>query len=108
MSTLDPAPRPASLNGQHVDDTLSRLERALDREKVEMYEAALQRLKPRDAEMIILRVEHQASYDEIAVFLGQPTANAARIAVRRALFRLANEMSRASRVRGAKRGGDEL
>jgi RNA polymerase sigma factor (sigma-70 family) len=103
----DRAPRPEPLNDQHADDTLSPLERALDREKVEIYEAALQRLKPRDAEMIILRVDHQASYDEVAVFLGQSTANAARIAVRRALLKLANEMSRASRVRGERRGGDE-
>jgi RNA polymerase sigma factor (sigma-70 family) len=108
IRAADRAPRPTPLDDQHVDDTLSPLERALDREKVELYEAALQCLKPRDAELIILRVEQQADYDEIAVFLSLPTANAARIAVRRALFRLAHEMSRASRVRGAKKDGGSL
>jgi RNA polymerase sigma factor (sigma-70 family) len=106
IRAVDRAPKPVSLDDQHAVDTLSPLERALDREKVELYEAALQRLKPRDAELIVLRVEQQARYEEIALFLALPTANAARIGVRRALFRLAHEMSRASSARGSKRGGD--
>jgi RNA polymerase sigma-70 factor, ECF subfamily len=102
------APTTTLLDDQHVDDTLSPLERALDREKVELYEDALQRLKPRDAETIILRVEQQASYNDIAIYMGLPTANAARIAVRRALFRLAHEMSRVSRVHDGTSYGDGL
>ena len=108
IRAADRAPTSTLLDDQHADDTQSPLERALDREKVELYEEALQRLKPRDAEMIILRVEQQASYDEIAVYMGLPTANAARIAVRRALFRLAYVMSRVSRVQDGKRDGDGL
>jgi DNA-directed RNA polymerase specialized sigma24 family protein len=56
--------------------------------------------------MIILRVEQQAPYDEIAVYMGLPTANAARTAVRRALFRLAHAMSRVTRVQDGKPDGD--
>ena len=99
-------PRTATLDDRLVDDTLSPLELALDREKLERYDAALQRLKPRDAELIILRVEQQSDYEEIVLFLGLPSVNAARVAVRRALLRLAHEMSSASRVRGAKKGGE--
>jgi RNA polymerase sigma factor (sigma-70 family) len=106
VRAADRAPRSTLLDERVVDDTQSPLERALDREKVELYEEALQRLKPRDAEMIILRVEQQAPYDEIAVYMGLPTANAARTAVRRALFRLAHAMSRVTRVQDGKPDGD--
>lgn len=108
IRAADRAPTSTLLDNQHVDDTQSPLERALDREKVELYEEALERLKPRDAELIILRVEQQAPYDEIAVYMGLPTANAARTAVRRALFRLAHVMSRVSRVQDGKGDGDRL
>ena len=108
IRAADRAPTSTLLDDQHADDTQSPLERALDREKVELYEEALQRVKPRDAEMIILRVEQQASYDDIAVYMGLPTANAARTAVRRALFRLAYVMSRVSRVQDGKCDGDGL
>jgi len=40
--------------------------------------------------------------------MGLPTANAARTAVRRALFRLAHAMSRVSRVQDGKSDGDRL
>ena len=106
VRAADRAPRTATLDDRHVDDTLSPLERALDREKVQLYEAALQRLKPRDAELIILRVEQQADYEEIVAYLGLPSANAARVAMRRALLRLAHQMSSARRVRGAKGNGE--
>jgi RNA polymerase sigma factor (sigma-70 family) len=106
IRAADRAPTSTLLEDRHVDDTQSPLEKALDREQVELYEEALQRLKPRDAEMIILRVEQQAPYDEIAVYMGLPTANAARVAVRRALFRLAHVMSRVSRVDDGKCEGD--
>jgi RNA polymerase sigma factor (sigma-70 family) len=108
IRAADRAPAPASLDDQQVDDTLSPLDRALDREKVELYEAALERLKPRDAELILLRVEQQASHEEIALHMRLPTANAARIAVRRALFRLAHEMSRVSRLRCGQTDGDGI
>jgi RNA polymerase sigma factor (sigma-70 family) len=108
IRAADRSPLRASLDDQQLDDTLSPLDRALEREKAELYEAALERLKPRDAELILLRVEQQATYDEIALHLGLPTANAARIAVRRALFRLAHEMSRIKRSRCGQADGEGL
>jgi RNA polymerase sigma-70 factor (ECF subfamily) len=106
VRAADRRPSPVSLDDQHADDQASPLDKALDREKVELYEEALQQLKPRDAEVILLRMEQQAGYDEIAVHMGLPTANAARVAVRRSLFRLANEMSRLRGAPGDQTDGD--
>ena len=72
----------------------SPLEAAIGREKVEAYEKALQRLKPEEREAIIARVELGYSYEEVAVMLDKPSAEAARKTAQRALVRLAEEMKR--------------
>jgi RNA polymerase sigma factor (sigma-70 family) len=86
--------RPASveLDDVHADAAPSPLEHAIGREGIERYEAALQRLKPSDREAIVARLELQQSYEEVATALGKPNANAARVAVTRALARLVEEM----------------
>jgi len=61
---------------------------------VEAYERALDRLKPEEREAIIGRVELGYSYEELAVTLDKPTADAARKTAQRALVRLAGEMKR--------------
>ena len=73
----------------------SPLEIAIGREGVERYEAALARLRPEDTRAIIARCEWGMNHDEIAAALGKPSANAARVAIHRALVRLAKEMARA-------------
>jgi RNA polymerase sigma-70 factor, ECF subfamily len=87
--------RPAlvELENVHADPQPSPVERAIGREGIERYEAALERLKPSDREAIVARMELQQSYEEVAVALGKPNANAARVAVTRALARLIQEMS---------------
>lgn len=70
----------------------SPLEEFLGQEKMARYEAALARLRPADREALIARLELQYRYDELAVALGKPSANAARVAVSRAIQRLAEEM----------------
>jgi len=70
----------------------SPLEAAIGAEEVERYERALARLKPEDREAIIARIELSLSHQEVAEALGKPSANAARMAVQRALLRLAAEM----------------
>jgi RNA polymerase sigma factor (sigma-70 family) len=75
-----------------ADTAASPLEQAIGREEVERYEAALQRLKPADREAIVARIELQQSYEEVAVALDKPTADAARVAVTRALARLVKAM----------------
>jgi RNA polymerase sigma-70 factor, ECF subfamily len=74
----------------------SPLEAAIGLEAMARYEAALERLKPADRNAIILRVELGCPLAEVAEALGKPTVAAARMAVSRALVRLAAEMSRAN------------
>lgn len=75
-----------------VDARPSPLDQAIGSENAARYEAAIQRLRPADREAIIGRVELQYSYDELAIVLNKPTAAAARVAVTRAMKRLADEM----------------
>ena len=74
--------------------TASPLEEAIGVETLERYEQALARLRESDREAIVAAVEMNYSPDELATVLGKPTANAARVAVIRALTRLAEEMRR--------------
>ena len=76
------------------DPEPSPLEAAIGRQAVERYERALGRLDPIEREAIIARLELGYSYDQVAVAVGRPSAEAARQALRRALARLAEEMSR--------------
>ena len=86
-------PVPAELPDDQPDDGPSPLERAIGQESLERYEAALKTLREVDREAIIARVELQQSYDEIAIALGKSSADAARMAVVRALKNLLKAMS---------------
>jgi RNA polymerase sigma-70 factor (ECF subfamily) len=70
----------------------SPLEIAVGRQTLGHYEAALQRLREPERELIIARVELGLDYREIAELLGRPSVGAVRVAVSRALLRLATEM----------------
>ena len=70
----------------------SPLEAAIGAEAVESYERALATLSAADQEAIVLRVELGLDFEEIASQLAKPSADAARMAVSRAIARLANEM----------------
>jgi RNA polymerase sigma factor (sigma-70 family) len=74
------------------DDRLSPLEAAIGEQGVIKYETALQSLRDEDRQAIVGRVEMGYSYDELAVMLGKPTSNAARVSVSRALVKLADAM----------------
>jgi RNA polymerase sigma factor (sigma-70 family) len=87
-------PRQIDLSDNLMDEHTSPLDRAIGHENLARYEAALQRLQPADRDAIIARLELQQSYDELAIVLNKRTADAARMAVRRALKRLAEEMRR--------------
>ncbi|HXV59243.1 MAG TPA: sigma-70 family RNA polymerase sigma factor [Vicinamibacteria bacterium] len=75
-----------------ADPRPSPIEQALGREHLEAYERALEALSPRDREAILARIELNFSYEEIASLLGKPSADAARMAVSRAILRLAHAM----------------
>ena len=56
---------------------------------------ALWQLKPEEREVIVARIEMDYTYEELALVLGKPTAEAARKAAQRALVKLAEAMKRA-------------
>jgi RNA polymerase sigma-70 factor (ECF subfamily) len=72
----------------------SPLETAIGREALARYERALARLRPEDRAAVVARIEMQCANDELAAVLAKPSANAARMAVERALVRLADQMRR--------------
>jgi RNA polymerase sigma factor (sigma-70 family) len=94
-------PRQVALDDEHADLGQSPLQRVLDDEQIELYEEALECLKPRDAALVTLKIEEQLGYEDIAADLGFPSANAARVATKRAVLRLARHMSLLSRAKGA-------
>jgi len=75
-----------------ADPGPSPIEQALGRENLEAYERALQALSAPDREAILARIELNLSYNEIASLLGKRSADAARMAVSRAILRLAHAM----------------
>jgi RNA polymerase sigma-70 factor, ECF subfamily len=76
-----------------ADQGESPLEQVIGLENTERYEAAMLRLRDTDREAIVARVELRYSYQDLAVALGKPSADAARVAVARAVYRLAREIS---------------
>jgi RNA polymerase sigma factor (sigma-70 family) len=82
------------LESQAPADETSPLDAAIGQEALDRYDAALGRLRPEDREAVVSRVEFGLSFQEVARALGKPSADAARMAVVRALVRLAEEMDR--------------
>jgi RNA polymerase sigma-70 factor, ECF subfamily len=86
--------RPA---GQPLEDGAptpgpSPLELAVGEQTLRRYEAALNRLREPDRELIVARVELGLDYKELATLMNKPSLTATRVAVSRALLRLATEM----------------
>jgi RNA polymerase sigma factor (sigma-70 family) len=87
-------PRQTDIPDDLVDERTSPLEQAIGSENVARYEAAIAQLDAEDRAAIVGRIELQQGYDELAVVLDKPSAAAARMAVTRAMKRLADEMRR--------------
>jgi RNA polymerase sigma-70 factor (ECF subfamily) len=85
-----PPQDPLPVDGQDLRP--SPLEETVGQEVMHRYEEALKKLKPEDREAIVARIEMDLGYERVAVALGKPTPDAARVAVGRALVRLAQEM----------------
>ncbi len=81
------------LHDVHAAPGLSPLEQVIGVEALERYEQALARLPPHYREAIVMRIELQCSYQDVAVALGKANANSARSLVVRALYRLYEEMN---------------
>ena len=85
-------PATSEIDSELQDHGRSPLEEAIGREAIERYERALATLRQEDREAVVARIELGYTNEEIAGLLGKPTANAARMAVERAIVRLAKEM----------------
>jgi len=70
----------------------SPLDSAVGSEVLRLYEAGLARLNDEQREAVVLRVELEFTYQQVAEALGSPSANAARMLISRALVRLAEVM----------------
>lgn len=87
-------PAPDEIDDRVADGARSPLELAIGTQDRERYEAGLKRLRRQDRQAILASIELGYSYEQIALVLNKPTAEAARLAVRRALVKLGEEMAR--------------
>ena len=71
---------------------MSPLEELIGKQTVEAYDEAMAALQPEEREAIIGRVELGLSYAELAAAMDRPSADAARMAVARALLKLAKRL----------------
>lgn len=76
-----------------ADKGQSPLAAAIDGQTRARFEAALAQLSPEDQQAVRARLELGSSYEEIATMVGKPSADAARMAVARAVKRLATLMA---------------
>lgn len=86
-------PAQAELPQEFPAEGPSPLEQAMGKEALERYERALENLRPEQQEAVMLRMELGFTYPEIAMALGSPSPNAARMTVTRGLVRLAEIMN---------------
>ena len=87
-------PVPVELADDPPGDSPSPLEVTIQNESYERYRNALERLSARDRELVVARMEAQWSFAQVATRFGIATADAARMAVNRALKKLAKEFTR--------------
>lgn len=72
------------------------LEQLISREALERYDIALAQLPAEQQEAFMMRIEMDCSYRDIADALGKPSAESARMLVRRAIQTLARLLKRST------------
>jgi RNA polymerase sigma-70 factor (ECF subfamily) len=85
-------PSPTALDDDLVVVETSPLDLALAAERLERYEHALLLLSDDERALVIARLELGLTWPEVAEATNRPSANAARMAVARALLRLAERI----------------
>ena len=85
-------PGPDGVPEDLQDRAPSPLEQTIGADVLDRYEQALTRLSDEERQVLHLRIELDFDYEEIAAMTGRATRDAARMAVRRALKKLAEEM----------------
>ena len=83
------------LDERVANDDESPLDMVIEHDDRRRYEAALKRLRPLDRRAIVASIEFGYTYEQLALVLDTPWGPATRLAVRRALLRLGDEMRRA-------------
>ena len=86
-------PEAVELVSEPAGDGTSPLEAVIREEGYQRYRDALGKLRSRDREMVVARVEVQWSIQEIAQRFGMASLDAARVAVSRSLKRLTAQLS---------------
>src|ERR1051325_2283027 len=87
-------PESVELTADPPAEDTSALETVIQMEAYDRYRGALEKLRPRDREMIVARIELQWTIAEIAQRFGMASVDAARVAVSRSLKRLTAELNR--------------
>jgi len=85
-------PQTTEVDDQLAGGEASPLEEAIGADLLHRYEEALERLTEREREAILLRIEMDCTYRELAEAMESPSENAARMFVTRALVKLAEAM----------------
>jgi len=88
------SPESTAISSGLLDEGTSPFECAVGAELLAAYDAALARLEVTEREAIIGRIELGLTYPELASAMNKPSPDAVRMAVARALVRLAEEMGR--------------
>jgi RNA polymerase sigma-70 factor (ECF subfamily) len=86
-------PEMMELTAEPPGDMTSPLEAVLREEAYDRYRSALDKLRTRDREMVVARLEVQWTIQEIAQRFGMASVDAARVAVSRSLKRLSAQLS---------------
>ncbi len=86
-------PKAAATETELPDPAASVVERAIGQQTLEHYEAALERLTEKQRNAVILRLEFDMTYPEIATELESESSDAARMLVVRGLAELARRMA---------------
>jgi RNA polymerase sigma factor (sigma-70 family) len=81
-------PQNDALDPSLVSAAPSPLERAVGRQRLARYEAALEQLSPEDRDAVVARLEFGFTHSELAAVLGKRTPDAARKACQTAVARL--------------------
>ena len=93
LRRLKDRPRREEMDDNVAARQLSPLEAAMGAETFARYNAALETLTEQEREGVIARLELGCSFQEIALLVDKPTPDAARMAVTRAIARVAELMS---------------
>ena len=93
LRRLKDRPRREELGEDVPARQLSPLETAMGAQTFARYNAALETLSEQEREAVIARLELGCSYQEIALLVDKPTQDAARMAVTRAIAKVAELMT---------------